>query len=217
VPVHTVPVRVDAILLSHLHLDHLHAPSIRSLSPGAPVIVPRGTGRSSTVRSLRRRVEELAVGDSIDVAGATVEAVPAVHDGRRFPVGPSVPAVGFVIHASGRSVYFAGDTDLYDGMAALGGRVDVALLPVWGWGTNLGPGHMDPEQAALAAALIRPALAIPIHWGTYLPIGATRRHAALLHTPGAEFAERLADLAPGVRARVLAPGDSLSFGSGELS
>ncbi len=53
-------------------------------------------------------------------------------------------------------------------------RLDVALLPVAGWGPTLGPGHMDPLDAARAARLIRPRIAIPMHWGTLLPIGLGR-------------------------------------------
>ena len=74
-----------------------------------------------------------------------------------------------MIEGDGRRVYFAGDTDLFDGMADLA-PVDVALLPIWGWGPTMGPGHMDPARAAQAAALLRARLAIPIHWGTYYPI-----------------------------------------------
>ena len=48
--------------------------------------------------------------------------------------------------------------------------LDVALLPIWGWGPSPGPGHLDPETAARAVALVQPRIAIPIHWGTFLPI-----------------------------------------------
>jgi L-ascorbate metabolism protein UlaG (beta-lactamase superfamily) len=104
-------------------------------------------------------------------------------------------------------VYFAGDTDLFDGMADLG-PLDVALLPVWGWGPSLGPGHMDPETAARAAALLRPRVAVPIHWGTYLQVGLRRRES-LLTEPPELFAAHCADLAPGVTVRVLQPGGTL--------
>jgi L-ascorbate metabolism protein UlaG (beta-lactamase superfamily) len=102
-------------------------------------------------------------------------------------------------------VYFAGDTDLFEGMGELRGIVDVALLPVWGWGPSVGEGHLDPQRAAQATAMIAPRLAIPIHWGTFaLPWardGASDRHAR-------EFAELTAELAPTVDVRVLAPGES---------
>ena len=83
-----------------------------------------------------------------------------------------------MIEGDGRRVYFAGDTDIFDGMADLA-PVDVALLPIWGWGPTMGPGHMDPARAAQAAALLQARLAIPIHWGTYYPI-----HLGLQGPPG---------------------------------
>jgi L-ascorbate metabolism protein UlaG (beta-lactamase superfamily) len=70
---------------------------------------------------------------------------------------------------------------------------------------------MDPDQAARAAALLRPEIAVPIHWGTLLPLGAHRRHGHLLRTPGESFARCVARRAPEVRAAVLAPGESLEL------
>jgi L-ascorbate metabolism protein UlaG (beta-lactamase superfamily) len=210
-PVPAVPEHLDAVLLSHLHHDHLDAASLRALAADVPLVVPRGAGSSRTVRSLRRKVHELAPGEVLDVAGARVRAVAAVHDGRRLPFTREAPALGFVVEG-GRRVYFAGDTEVFDGMRAIGdGGLDVALLPVWGWGPRVGPGHMDPDQAAGAAELLQPSLAIPIHWGTYLPLGSGRRLGHLLEDPGHRFAERVAHRAPGVRVRVLAPGQRLEL------
>jgi L-ascorbate metabolism protein UlaG (beta-lactamase superfamily) len=79
-------------------------------------------------------------------------------------------------------------------------------LPVAGWGPTLGLGHMDPLQAARAAGLIGPRLAIPIHWGTLLPIGIARRHRDRLGDPPRQFAEHVASLAPSVEVRILEPG-----------
>jgi L-ascorbate metabolism protein UlaG (beta-lactamase superfamily) len=100
-------------------------------------------------------------------------------------------------------VYFAGDTDLFEAMAELRGLVTVALLPVWGWGPRLGPGHLDPERAARAAALIAPAIAIPIHWGTFVPRVPIGRMPA---EPAREFARLVKHHAPSVEVRVLEPG-----------
>jgi L-ascorbate metabolism protein UlaG (beta-lactamase superfamily) len=207
VPVPRPPGRLDAILLSHLHLDHADGPSLRRLPPAVPAFVPAGAG--PTVRRLGvRDVIELQAGERVPVADGEVMAVPAVHDGRRWPVRAAVPALGFVIERRAR-VYFAGDTDLFDGMADLG-AIDLALLPVWGWGASLGPGHLDPDSAAEAVRRIRPRVAVPIHWATYLPLGYRRGHR-LLHEPGREFAERVAAVAPEVEVRVLAPGGSLEL------
>jgi L-ascorbate metabolism protein UlaG (beta-lactamase superfamily) len=202
---------IDAVLISHLHMDHLDAPSLRRLPRDIAVLAPRGAGPF-----LRRlgfaRATEMTAGDRADVAGATVTAVPAVHDGRRRPMGPVADPIGFVA-AAGHAVYFAGDTDVFDGMEALAGTLDVALLPVWGWGPSLGEGHMDPLAAARAAALLRPRVAVPIHWGTFFPVGLARLRGAALVEPPRAFARLAADLAPDVQVRVLAPGDALTIGS----
>jgi L-ascorbate metabolism protein UlaG (beta-lactamase superfamily) len=208
-----VPAQVDAVLISHLHHDHLDLPSLRALARDVPLVVPAGAARTRAVRSLRRDVRELAEGDRLEIGGVGVRAVPAVHDDRRLPLGNRAAALGFVIEG-GSTVYFAGDTDLFDGMAGIAPDLDLALLPVAGWGPRIGPGHMDPDEAAQAAALLAPAMAVPIHWGTYLPIGRRGRLGHLLRDPGHEFAARVAERAPGVRVVVLAPGEDVQLNPG---
>ena len=115
-------------------------------------------------------------------------------------------AVGFFIEGSAR-VYFAGDTDIFDGMRGLAERIDVALLPVWGWGPDVGQGHLDPEAAAQAAALLAPRVAVPIHWGTLASPRVWWRHDADL--PAREFERLVAVHAPGVAVRILAPGAAM--------
>jgi L-ascorbate metabolism protein UlaG (beta-lactamase superfamily) len=201
-----VPDRVDAVLLSHLHYDHLDLPSLNMLPDGVRVLAPAGAGallRSAGVQ----QVEELLPGETAEVSGVRIDATPAEHDDRRRPLGARATPLGFVVR--GRpSVYFAGDTDMFPGMADLA-PIDAALLPVAGWGPTLGPGHMDAEQAAEAAALLRPAVAVPIHWGTLHPRG--RRRGAWFDTPPHRFATRVAELAPEVDVRVLEPGAALEL------
>ena len=103
-------------------------------------------------------------------------------------------------------VYFAGDTDLFDEMRELAGAIDVALLPVAGWGAHLPAGHLDPPRAAQAVALLEPRIAVPIHWGT-LASRALRQLGDLEGAPR-EFAELVADVAPAVEVRILQPGES---------
>ena len=121
--------------------------------------------------------------------------------------GPRAQAAGYVLAGSGgEAVYFAGDTDLYPGMATLPGvrdGVDVALLPVWGWGPVLGPGHLDPARAVEAATLIRPRHAMPIHAGTYYPAGLRRVYPRNIVEPPGDFARGVS--ARGLSTDVLVP------------
>jgi L-ascorbate metabolism protein UlaG (beta-lactamase superfamily) len=196
----------DAVLVSHAHRDHLDLPSLRVVARGCPVIVPRGCGRL-TGRSAGE-VIEVDVGDRVRVKTLEVTATFARHDGRRNPLGQTTPALGFEATGSLRA-YFAGDTDLFPEMAALAGGLDLALLPVAGWGPNLGPGHLDPERAARAAALLRPRIAVPIHWGTFAPPGARPDDP---EAPAREFEREAALRAPEVDVRVLRPGELLRLG-----
>ena len=201
---------IDAVLISHLHWDHLDIPSLRDLGPGTPIFVPAGSGAW-----LRRAgfadVRELAIGGDASVGSVRVRAVPAAHSGYRPPLGPTAPPLGFVVRGS-RSVYFAGDTDLFEGMAELGEGIDVALLPVWGWGPTLGRGgHLDPLRAAQALRLIRPRAAVPIHWGTYWPHALGRVFPKRLVEPPAAFVEYAAELAPDVRTLPTAVGDFVDW------
>jgi L-ascorbate metabolism protein UlaG (beta-lactamase superfamily) len=98
-------------------------------------------------------------------------------------------------------------------MSDLAGTLDAALLPVWGWGPSLGSGHMDPLAAARALALLRPRIAVPIHWGTYRRIGV-RGDEESLRAPADEFARFAQELAPEVDVRVLPVGGTLELSSG---
>jgi L-ascorbate metabolism protein UlaG (beta-lactamase superfamily) len=197
------PERATAVLLSHLHYDHLDLPSLRAFARELPVVLPRGG--ACLLRGFSE-VREIGPGESIELGGLRVDAVEAEHDGRRRPGGPRGPALGYVLRGS-HSVYFAGDTDLFAGMADFA-PLDVALLPVAGWGPTLPPGHLDPERAASALSLLRPALAIPIHWGTYR---AAQRRRDRESAPAEAFARAAAELAPEVEVRILPVGGTLTL------
>jgi L-ascorbate metabolism protein UlaG (beta-lactamase superfamily) len=199
----------DVVVISHAHHDHLHLPSLRRLAGRPAFVVPVGLGAFLTREGYD--VTELAPGQRLTVGTLRIEATPARHSGGRVPFGPAAAAIGFRIDGSSR-VYFAGDTDLFAGMADLAGLVDVALLPVWGWGPTIGPGHLDPVRAAEAVRLIAPRLAIPIHWGTLYPLFLHRFYGRPLERPPLDFAEAVARVAPDTAVHVLAPGEATRLG-----
>lgn len=193
----------DAVLISHAHLDHLDPRSLRLLAP-CPVVAPVGCGRLLEAVGMRD-VAEVAVGASVPVGDAVVTAVSAAHDGRRHPLSRARQTLAYVVDGSERA-FFAGDTDLFDGMRTLGGNIDVAMLPIWGWGKRVGPGHMDPERAARAVAMLGARTVVPIHWGTLAsPMAPWRTDPG---RPARAFERRAAALAPEAEVRVLAPGGS---------
>jgi L-ascorbate metabolism protein UlaG (beta-lactamase superfamily) len=204
---HSAPVpdvgEVDAVLISHAHRDHLDIGSLRRLGAATRVIAPAGVGKVLRGKGFGA-VEELEAGGEAIVGTATVLALPALHRTKRTPMGSESLTVGFRVEGTA-SVVFFGDTDLFDGMARIAAP-DVALLPVWGWGPTMGPGHLDPERAARAVELLHPRIAIPIHWGSFLPLSS--RAGRFLRSPGPDFAGHVERIAPAVEVRVLAPGDS---------
>ena len=201
---------LDLVLISHLHLDHLDPPSLERIDHHTELVVPAGA-RDLLRRLGFRRVYEVVAGDEIRTRGLRIVATHAEHPGRRRPQrlgGPEAETLGYVVEATGRRVYFAGDTDAFEDMEDQIGATDLALLPVWGWGPSLGEGHLDPRAAAQVAARLRPRVAVPIHWGTFFPIGLKRVRPDRLTDPPHEFARYTGDLSPEVEVRVLDPGES---------
>jgi L-ascorbate metabolism protein UlaG (beta-lactamase superfamily) len=194
-----------------------------------PVIVPKGVG--SVVRRQGFVPIEVEVGDEVEVrrrareadehggtegagGGAApalvrVRAVPAHHTGTRYPLATPSAALGYVI-SGGLSAYFAGDTGLYDGMRDLG-PLDVAVLPVGGWGPRLPSDHLNPLSAAKALQLLRPRACVPVHWGTLYPPWLPPEFNAKWSEWPRSFERYARHLAPDVEVRVLPPGDTTTF------
>lgn len=197
---------LDAVLISHLHADHLHLPSLALLPPGTPVLLPRGAAR--LLRRLPVQPVEVSAGDVVPVGNAKVVVVQAVHDATRWPGGRTRgDAVGYVVCGVG-ATYFAGDTVGFPAMATLHPSLDIALLPVGGWGPWLRGSHLTPRTAAGCLPLLGARVSVPIHYGTFWPRGLERIRPHVFHDPGEEFAQHARDLAPDVDVRVLPPGSS---------
>jgi L-ascorbate metabolism protein UlaG (beta-lactamase superfamily) len=200
--------RVDAVLISHGHHDHFDLASLRKLPRSAPVFVPRGLGELVRKQGFAD-VREVLAGDEFDFAGVRVRVSHAEHDERRAGSKVRAAPVGYALLGSSRA-FFAGDTDVFPGLEHVVSDLDLALIPIWGWGASLGTGHLDPTRAAEAVALLRPRVAVPIHWGTFRPLHRGSR-ARFLRDPVDEFAAAAREQAPDVEIRVLAPGESLTM------
>ena len=186
----------DVVLVSHLHHDHLHLPSLDRFAPDVPVVVPRGSSR--VVKGLDRRpLVEVAPGDSVEVAGVSIDVLPAHHSGRRskFERGGDVPAVGFRVTDGTTSCWYPGDTGVLTGGFADVGAVDLAAVPIGGWGPSLGDEHLDPEEAAAAVLEVGARWALAVHYGTFWPLWLRRlrpsNHHRLFVTPPQRFRQAL--------------------------
>lgn len=200
----------DLVLVSHLHADHLHLPTLRAFPASTEIVVPAGAGR--LLRDLPHRVTEVAPYTSLVRGSLTVEALPAHHPPHRFP-GSRVqaPPVGFRLSDGATSLWFPGDTGLFEGLEAVA-EVDLALIPIGGWGPSLGEHHLDPVQAVEALRRVGAQWAVPVHFGAYWPLGlglARRTHQRLFVEPPARFAEELHRRLPAVRLDLPAPGELL--------
>jgi L-ascorbate metabolism protein UlaG (beta-lactamase superfamily) len=195
---------LDAVLISHMHLDHLDLPSLRLLGYNQRLIVPSGA-RHMLERQGFTNIEEVEAGEIANVENITIAATIAHHEGSRYPFGPEAETLGFLVKG-GSTVYFAGDTDLFPEMAAIATNIDVALLPVWGWGPTIGDGHLTPRRAAESLQLLKPKAAIPIHWGTFAPMGLGWFKPTFMHQPPRHFATHAMELAPEVDVHVVNPG-----------
>jgi len=192
----------DLILLSHLHLDHLHLPSLRRLPSNVPIIAPKGTGRWLR-HVLCRPIIELSPGEEFHLDGVTVQVTYAKHGGNLPIIGL---AQGYLLKGE-RVAYFPGDTDIFPEMVELAkAAIDVALIPIWGWGPTLGAGHLGPKSAAEAVAMLKPRHVIPIHWASFRPMGPIWELFTYLRVPGPKFTYYVKQYAPETQVHFLEPG-----------
>jgi L-ascorbate metabolism protein UlaG (beta-lactamase superfamily) len=202
----------DAILISHLHHDHAELTSLKLL-PRLPLI----TGTTNAAFLTRRKFPGVGLADDewYDLGSdVQVRLVRADHHSRPMPHRPN-DAHGHLIRTPTARVWIAGDTSLYPEMSGLpdlaGGPIDLAVIPVGGWGPRLSGGHLNSETAAQAAAAVGAAVAVPYHWGTFAVPGTFNSPRGWMDLPGALFPRAIEREAPGCRAVVLRPGESLDL------
>ncbi|NIM18864.1 MAG: MBL fold metallo-hydrolase [Candidatus Latescibacteria bacterium] len=200
---------VDAIVLSHMHFDHMDYPSLRMIPSWVPIIVPQG-GTRYLQKKVLHDIIEMREGDSVAIGGVEIKAAPSLHEtGFYWPFWFPSTVLSYLFRGP-QTVYFIGDTALFDRMQDLGldHEIDLALLPVWGYGPYLRGHHLTPADAAHALSLLSPRVAVPIHWGTLFPLGPFWSKMSFLKDPPHTFAWEAARVAPDTDVRVLHPGES---------
>ncbi len=215
--VHKHVPEVDVVLLSHLHHDHADLPSLRRLGHAPVVTAPENT------RWIERQglgVAEAAADDWRELGhGVEVLLVRADHDSRPMPHRPN-GATGMLLRGGGVVVWFAGDTSLHPDMRVLtelaGGPVDLALLPVGGWGPRLSPGHMGPAEAVEAAVRAQARHVLAIHYGTLHPTGWPTGRLDWTTLPGQRLLELLPERSE-AQPHVLAVGGAVTVLPGGVS
>jgi L-ascorbate metabolism protein UlaG (beta-lactamase superfamily) len=204
----------DAVLVSHLHHDHAEVGSLRLLE-GAPVLAGRTSAHWLAHHGVRGTVG-LAPDEWWTVPGTAVRVRPvrADHGHRPMPHRPN-GTHGFLVVAPGLRAWFAGDTAPYPQMRRLpdlaGGPIDLAMVPVGGWGPRLSGGHMDAHQAAAVCEQLGVRWAVPVHWGTLHPPASRRLPPGWMDRAGPAFARALARRGQ-VEPVLLAPGEAVHLG-----
>lgn len=162
-PVDPASVPCDYVLCTHAHDDHIANAMDLSRLHGAILVAPFELAEHFAAQGAE--TIDLMPGGGINLPWGRIQMTPAIHssslehgDGRSTAMGV---ASGYIVTSEGRSLYHAGDTALFSDMQLIGRRgLDVALLPIGDFYT------MGPDDAVDALGLLRPKLAVPMHYNT---------------------------------------------------
>lgn len=173
-PIDELP-KLDVVLLSHDHYDHLDKSAVRTLARGgAAFVVPTGVGNRLSKWGIDpAQITEVGWWDAVQVGEVTITATPAQHfSGRSMLMNDRNRTLwcGYVLKGPERNVYYAGDTGWFDGFTEIGERLgpfDLTLIEVGAYNRLWADVHIGPEQGVRAVRTVRGGLMIPVHWGTF--------------------------------------------------
>jgi L-ascorbate metabolism protein UlaG (beta-lactamase superfamily) len=163
--------QVDAILISHAHMDHLDNATLESLEP-TRIFLPAGSERflSAAVQT-RHQVIPVQLGVSITLGDLEIIPVPAAHGGWRYPWQRDLFACGYIVRNGTEVLYLAGDTAVGDHFSEIKNTYHprYAVLPIGAYSPEcfLRIRHLNPEEALDAAAALDAAFVVPYHFGTF--------------------------------------------------
>jgi len=168
---HGVP-KVDLVLVTHAHFDHLHKPTLRILQAREGIVIPLGS--RSLVKYLGfPAIHEMKVWDELCFDNLEIIHTPSHHWGARFLHDTHRDFGGYIVRAGGKSVFHCGDSAYFEGFREIGSRyeIDIALMPIGAYDTPSGRDvHMNPEDAVRAFVDLNAKMLIPMHYGTF-PLG----------------------------------------------
>lgn len=205
VPFQNLP-KLDFILISHGHLDHMDLATLRLFPRLLPVVVPKKL-EGYLARMGFQDVRPLLWGEQTLVGSLVIHALPAKHhSGRSLAETRSVPQSYLVRGTKG--VFFAGDSALTEKFWEIGRTfdIDLALLPIGNYRPQIFRSmHMSPEDALTAMERLRAKRMVPIHWGAF------RLSLESVEDPPRRFADLLQEKRINPRATLLRPGERVNF------
>lgn len=160
----SIPRKFDYILLSHLHMDHLHFPSLKLLDKEATVLVPHGVSKKLQKIGFKKIIE-IGPDQEFDDGTIKIKTWACVHDGRRYYRGPMRDTLSFLISSTSSKIFVCGDTAFthnFDNVEA-----DIAFLPIGCYTPEtMEAMHCNPYQSYQMFANMNAKFFIPIHFGT---------------------------------------------------
>jgi L-ascorbate metabolism protein UlaG (beta-lactamase superfamily) len=186
--------RIDLVLLSHAHMDHMDLPSLGRIPNGAAVVsaprtldifADRGFKNRSELRWGQKSLVHTPSGD------VEVEAVEVKHWGARWKSDSYRGYVGYLLKRGGKTILFGGDTAYTDAFASLRNRnIDLAVMPIGSYGSKSG-NHCTPEESVEMLNACRANYIVPVHHSTF-PLGIEPIEEPLTRLKSAVAADRIA-------------------------